>query len=86
MALLKYHKVTNDNLKEYIFHKEATPKNIIELLYTIIDNPISMYYENLSCLATTYEEKSSFTYNVSGIGFQQYARNEYCGRKCESRK
>ena len=60
MALLKYHKVTNDNLKEYIFHKEATPKNIIELLYTIIDNPISMYYENLSCLATTYEEKSSF--------------------------
>lgn len=60
MALLKYHKVTNDNFKEYIFHKEATPKNIIELLYTIIDNPISMYYENLSCLATTYEEKSSF--------------------------
>ena len=60
MALLKYHKVTNDNLKEYIFYKEATPKNIIELLYTIIDNPISMYYENLSCLATTYEEKSSF--------------------------
>ena len=60
MALLKYHKVTNDNLKEYIFHKKATPKNIIELLYTIIDNPISMYYENLSCLATTYEEKSSF--------------------------
>lgn len=60
MALLKYHKVTNDNFKEYIFQKEATPKNIIELLYTIIDNPISMYYENLSCLATTYEEKSSF--------------------------
>ncbi len=60
IALLKYHKVTNDNLKEYIFREEVTPKNIIDLLYTMIDNPISMYYENLSCLASTGKRENDF--------------------------
>ena len=61
IALLKYHKVTNDNFKEYIFDREATPKNIIDLLYVMIHNPISLYYENMSCLATTEEEENNFT-------------------------
>ena len=47
-------------LKNIFSTRRQHLKNIIKLLYTIIDNPISMYYENLSCLATTYEEKSSF--------------------------
>lgn len=60
LALLKYSKVTNDNLKEYIFRKEATPKNIVEFLYTMIDNPISLYYENSSCLVSTDNEPCNF--------------------------
>ena len=56
IALLRYHKLTNDNFKEFIFSKNASPQNIIYLLNAMINNPISLYYENNSCLVTTKKE------------------------------
>lgn len=40
----------NDNFKALVFDNNASPKEIIELLSMIIENPIELYYDDFNCL------------------------------------
>ena len=64
IARLKYFKLTHDNFNTLAFsgHCEShnTSKNIINLLATMIENPISLYYSNYKCFVTTDERFSNY--------------------------
>ena len=54
-ARLKYFKITHDNFNTLALKdnkSENKIKDIIEFLGTMIENPIALYYSNLSCFAS----------------------------------
>lgn len=53
-AQLRYNKLMNDNFNSYVFNYDNVKHSeIILLLQRIIGNPISLYYKNLNCYAST---------------------------------
>lgn len=60
-ARLKYFKITHDNFNSLVLKsdkRDDTPKKIIDLLNTMIENPITVYHANLNSYISTKPDNS----------------------------
>ena len=63
IARLIYFKLTHDNISNMLLDGEDfedPTKNILFLLSSMIDNPVALYYSNLTCCASTTQDLSDF--------------------------
>lgn len=66
IARLTYFKLTHDNFTNMLMNAQAfssATKKILSLLEEMIGNPISLYYANRRCFASTGEEKEFLSFN-----------------------
>lgn len=65
IARLIYFKLTHDNISNMLLDGEDfedPTKNILFLLSSMIDNPVALYYSNLTCCASTTQDLSDFVF------------------------
>ena len=78
---LKYHKLMNDNFKALVFDNNASPKEIIELLSMIIENPIELYSDDFNCLDLENKKDTKLIRNQQIVEFDPGIISKYHYKK-----